>query len=206
MQTVCAWASLVKVTRLTRAQSQARTRADLLETATTLFLRDGYAATSLEKVAEAAGYTRGAVYSNFRNKDELCLAILDAIRAQRITEVVQLLGGGDVDETLDRFEVWATRIVGDPTWTRLEIEFAAHASRDDELSSQMADRLTQLVELLTAGVRTMCAADGIDLPVRPDEAAVALLSLGVGLGLFRAIAPSLPISALTNTVRALVRR
>lgn len=209
MQTVCGWASLVKVTRLTRAQSQARTRADLLEIATTLFLRDGYAATSLEKVAEAAGYTRGAVYSNFRNKDELCLAVLDGIRAQRMTEVVQLLGGGDdvdVGETLDRFEVWATRIVGDPTWTRLEIEFAAHASRDHELSSQLADRLTQLVELLTAGVRTMCAADGIDLPVRPDEAAVALLSLGVGLGLFRAIAPALPISALTNTVRALVRQ
>ena len=193
------------MTRLTRAESQARTRADLLQTATELFLRDGYAATSLDKVAEMAGYTRGAVYSNFRNKDELCLAVLDGIRAQRIAEIVQLLNGDDVNATVDRFEVWATRIVGDPTWTRLEIEFAAHASRDDELSDQMAERLTQLVALLTAGVRTLSSAGEIDLPVRPDEAAVALLSLGVGLGLFRAIAPSLPISALTNTVRALLQ-
>jgi AcrR family transcriptional regulator len=40
-----------------------------------LFLRDGYAATSLEKVADEAGYSKGAVYSNFWNKDELCLAV-----------------------------------------------------------------------------------------------------------------------------------
>ena len=55
-------------TRLTRPESQARTRAELIATARDLFLSDGYAGTSLERVAEAAGYSKGAVYSNFASK------------------------------------------------------------------------------------------------------------------------------------------
>ena len=65
--------------RKTRAESQAETRAQLLKTARQLFFDDGYHPTSLEKVADAAGYSKGAVYSNFRNKDELCLTVLDRI-------------------------------------------------------------------------------------------------------------------------------
>lgn len=66
-----------------RIAAQARTRETLVATATALFLRDGYAATSPEEVADEAGYSKGAVYSNFRNKDELCLAVVDAIRTDQ---------------------------------------------------------------------------------------------------------------------------
>jgi len=62
--------------RLTREESQARTRADLLRAANRLFLRDGYAATSLAAIADEAGLTKGAVYSNFASKDDLFLAVL----------------------------------------------------------------------------------------------------------------------------------
>lgn len=73
--------------RLTRAESQARTREQLIETAKQLFLRDGYSVTSLERVADEAGYSKGAVYSNFRNKDELCLAVLDRIHDEQVALV-----------------------------------------------------------------------------------------------------------------------
>ena len=69
-------------TRLSRAESQALTRQRLVDVARDLFLREGYAKTSLERVAEEAGFSKGAVYSNFGGKDDLCLAVLDSIQGE----------------------------------------------------------------------------------------------------------------------------
>ena len=189
--------------RLTRAESQARTRARLLEIARPMFLRDGYAATSLDKVADAAGYTRGAVYSNFRNKDELCLAVLDEIRAERAGDIVAILQARTPQERIERFEAWAENVIGDPSWTRLELEFGVQASADDALREDLAARITGLTELIGAGVRTLAETDGAQLTMPAEEIGVALLSLGVGLGVFRSIPPKLPVSALVNTLRVL---
>ena len=87
-------------TGLTQAQRKQRTSAGLVETARGLFLERGFHATSLDEIAEAAGYSKGAVYSNFGGKAELFLAVLDAhleLRAQAYTEVA--LDGHDLDET-----------------------------------------------------------------------------------------------------------
>jgi AcrR family transcriptional regulator len=62
--------------RLTRDESKARTRAELLRAARRLFVRNGFAATSLADIAEEAALTKGAVYSNFDSKEDLFLALL----------------------------------------------------------------------------------------------------------------------------------
>ena len=62
--------------RLTREESKARTRHELLRAASRLFLRNGFVATSLSDIAEEAGLTKGAVYSNFESKEDLFLALL----------------------------------------------------------------------------------------------------------------------------------
>ena len=197
-------ARLADVTRLTRAESQARTRDLLLRTARELFLRDGYLATSLDKVAESAGFSKGAVYSNFRNKDELCLAVLDEIRAQRAAEITDLLRAPTSEERLHRFEAWAERMIGDPQWTTLEFEFAVQARRDPQLRRELADRIAAVGKVMASAVQTVADSDAARPAMASDEAAVALLCLGVGLGLFRSIDPGMPVSALVNTVRVLV--
>ena len=63
--------------RVTRAESKTRTRAELLHAANRLFLRDGFVAASLGAIAEEAGLTKGAVYSNFDSKEELFLELLE---------------------------------------------------------------------------------------------------------------------------------
>src|ERR1041384_2785727 len=88
---VCQRVNIAVMARMTRAESQANTRAQLLATARQMFFTDGYHPTSLEKVADAAGYSKGAVYSNFRNKDELCVAVLDEVRAERLAEPMGLV-------------------------------------------------------------------------------------------------------------------
>ena len=62
--------------RLTRDESKMATRRDLLRAASRLFLRDGFVATSLANIADEAGVTKGAVYSNFASKEDLFLALL----------------------------------------------------------------------------------------------------------------------------------
>ena len=64
--------------RLTREESKARTRSDLLRAANRLFLRNGFVATSLSEIAEEAALTKGAVYSYFESKEDLFLAILQS--------------------------------------------------------------------------------------------------------------------------------
>jgi AcrR family transcriptional regulator len=59
-----------------RAEAQSETRRHLLRAASRLFLRDGFVATSLANIADEAGVTKGAVYSNFAGKEELFLALL----------------------------------------------------------------------------------------------------------------------------------
>src|SRR5436309_12037636 len=63
--------------RLSRAEAKARTRQYLLDAAKEVFLRDGFEGASLDDNAEVAGFTRGAIYSNFSGKDDLFLALLE---------------------------------------------------------------------------------------------------------------------------------
>jgi TetR/AcrR family transcriptional regulator, transcriptional repressor of aconitase len=65
------------VARLSRIESQERTRGRLLAAARELFGRDGYGTTSVERIAEAAGFSKGAVYANFESKEAIFLTVLD---------------------------------------------------------------------------------------------------------------------------------
>ena len=69
-------------TSLTREERKARTRAELIGAAERLFTSDGFHATSVETVADEAGYTKGAVYSNFASKEDLFFAVYER-RAER---------------------------------------------------------------------------------------------------------------------------
>jgi AcrR family transcriptional regulator len=183
---------------MTRAESQAQTRAQLVTTAKRLFFQDGYHPTSLEKVADAAGYSKGAVYSNFRNKDELCTAVLDEVRAERLGEVLGIIARPDTPSRIEALRAWADRVIGDPGWTSLEVEFAVHARRDEKLRADLAAGLDNILQMLSAGVES---ADNPDLKMPGREAATTMLALGAGLGLLRSIDPSIPVNGLIDTLR-----
>lgn len=193
--------------RLSRAESQARTREQLVATAKELFLRDGYGPTSLDKVADAAGYSKGAVYSNFRNKDELCLAVLDDIHAEQAARIAEVITGSTtVEERITRIQDWAERNIGDQAWTALEVEFAINARRDERLRTELAQRDKGIRDVIANLVTANSSEFGIDLPLSADDAATALLSLGIGLGIQRAVDPSIPVTVLTEVMRLVAGR
>ena len=70
----------------TRKQKQQRTRVELIEAAGRVFARRGYHGASVEEIAAEAGYTTGAVYSNFKGKEELFLALNDHELEKRLAD------------------------------------------------------------------------------------------------------------------------
>ncbi|MCF6422655.1 MULTISPECIES: TetR/AcrR family transcriptional regulator [Amycolatopsis] len=192
--------------RLTRAESQAHTRRRLLDTATELFLREGYTGTSLERVAEEAGYSKGAVYSNFRNKDELCLAVLEGVRAEKAASVDATLAGTDsLEELLAAFAVWAAGTGGDQEWIRLEAEYLLNCRRDPELLGRLAKSNAEIADLVTGLLNTNARRLGVRLPMDARQAAYALFSITLGLGLLRSVDPGIGVDSFTSIVRLLAQ-
>ncbi|CPZ80101.1 Putative transcriptional regulator%2C TetR family [Mycobacteroides abscessus] len=125
--------------RLSRTESQELTRAKLIESATRLYLENGYVATSTDQVAEAAGFSRGALYSNFRSKEDLALAVLDAHTEEQFQEIAAV--AADLPpERFTRFETWLTKSMGDRRWALFKSEVALSARANPELRQQLAAR------------------------------------------------------------------
>jgi AcrR family transcriptional regulator len=191
--------------RLTRVASQARTRATLIATAQQLFLRDGYFATSLDRVAEAAGYSKGAVYSNFASKDELCLAVLDRLLAERAAQISDVISGASgFRAQLEAFETWAEQVIGDESWSTLAIEFASQARTAPALRTAFAERAGAVRAAIAMMITAGAAEAGIALAMPADELATTVLSVGLGLALQWAFDPSVSVRALTDTIRMVV--
>jgi AcrR family transcriptional regulator len=192
-----------KAKRLTRAESRERTRMRIVDAATVLFLRDGFQATSLEQVAEEAGYTVGAVYSNFESKTAMGVAVIDELYAceeQRLAESLASVPEGDVDGAFNALSTWAESTIGDPDWTRLEIEtFSAHEESYRAATAARHARLRARCRELLAG--RLLGDSSLD----PDLLATAMVGLALGIGLQRAADPRIPGRTWGEALRALVR-
>lgn len=169
--------------RLTRPERAALTRAELLEAAERLFYRDGYHGTTLESIAEEAGYTKGAVYSAFESKAGLFLALVDAITDRRLEELAVLFAS-DLPGP-DRVLRIAQRPVDERNqqWVLLAIEFWVHAARDPRLLLAYA----QCHRRLRAGLAALAAQTSS--PLGAQSWAVLTIALSNGLALERLIDP-----------------
>lgn len=170
--------------RLTQAEKKAATRAELLKTAADVFARRGYHGASIEQVAEQAGYSHGAVYSNFTGKEDLFLAVFEDYMATRASELADALV--DPPETLaGRARAiaaqWMERFARDPGSFLLHLEFMTHAARDPKLSKQMGLRQASLRIAIADYLQTVQREEGIELPLPPAELAMIMRSLGIGL-------------------------
>ncbi|UGT58683.1 TetR/AcrR family transcriptional regulator [Nocardia asteroides] len=190
---------------MTRKESHALTRERLIETAKRLFLSDGYNVTSLDKVAAEAGFSKGAVYSNFATKHELGLAVIDVVHVERAQSLSEAVMGHDaMDARIEAFARWADENIGDVGWTALEVEFATSTRHLPEVRTELATRRRSMTALLGSLVQVQADEMGFELPIPAEDAALQLLSLGIGLGVQRAIDPEMPVSALVDMLRGLV--
>jgi AcrR family transcriptional regulator len=183
--------------RLTRAESQERTRRLIVEAATRLFLRAGFRATTLEQIGEEAGFTRGAVYSNFASKTAMGIAVIDELYA---VEEQRLVAALREDDWLAAIEEWADASIGDPAWMRLELEIAASSTGDDAYRAATAARYARLRE----HARLLIAERFGDTIEVDETLVIAALGLALGIGAQRAADPSIPGSAWSDALRTLL--
>ncbi|MFJ6918789.1 TetR/AcrR family transcriptional regulator [Streptomyces sp. NPDC101133] len=135
----------VKATTGRVTRRRARTRANLLDAAFAVFAAKGFGRVSIEEVCEAAGYSRGAFYSNFDSLDELFFALYEQ-RADLITEQVAAAlasdgPGPDVPAAVDRVtEV----LLLDRDWLLVKTDFLVHAARDPEVARTLLEHRARL--------------------------------------------------------------
>jgi AcrR family transcriptional regulator len=189
--------------RLSRAESRERTRERIIDAATRLFLRDGFRATSLEQVADEAGFTIGAVYSNFDGKTAMGIAVIDGLYAreeERLRGLLAVVPHGDREALFRALTKWADSTIGDPDWTRLEIEIAAFSANEGAHREATAARHARLREHCRELIDDYLEGE---TRVDRDLLATAIVGLALGIGLQRASDPNIPGSAWSDVLRAL---
>lgn len=169
--------------RLTRDEQRAQTRARLLEAAADVFNRLGYAGASMESVAEAAGYTKGAVYSNFASKAELFSALCE----QHSIDA----GGPEVEEQLRKMPVEAfidslgellrSQAARDEAWDVLTIEFWLAAMRDPALRPIVDQAYEQMRGQYGPIFHDRLVERGITPPFTGRELGALVSAVGSGL-------------------------
>ena len=209
----------MKRKRKTQAERRGETREQVLAAAARVFARRGFHGTSLEAIAEEAGFSRGAVYYNYADKDELFLELLDRRCAERAEDLRQVFADGDDDDvatTSRQAQVAAQRaldaMTGDPEWRALYMEFLAHAARDAAFRRAFARRTDQMRGALEEVVvqRTRPVADALGM--EPEQLAVVIDALGTGLWAShmlhgnRAVPPDLFSKALALLVDGIAAR
>ncbi|MDX6609671.1 MAG: hypothetical protein QOF85_1596 [Solirubrobacterales bacterium] len=183
-----------KTQRETRAEKQARTRAELIATATSVFAQRGYDSASVEEIAERAGYSHGAVYSNFTGKSDLFLAVFEEYMAARAQELAATQEAIDEDAPLETraralADQWMERFAEDRESFLLHLEFLASSRREPELAERFGTRSASLREVIAAYIAHYQTEEGVEAPLPPADLALVLRALGIGLAIEALVSP-----------------
>jgi AcrR family transcriptional regulator len=127
---------------LTPERRRAMTRQHLLDAAAIVFAKHGFHGATLDEVAAKAGFTKGAVYSNFKSKDDLFVALLsDRIDRQfAVTAEILETGSHEMVEQFPRIrETFRSGLFFDDTFLVLWLEFVLYARRNPEAREKLAE-------------------------------------------------------------------
>jgi AcrR family transcriptional regulator len=177
--------------RLNREEAKRRTHERLLAAAREVFLERGFHAASVGEIAERAGYTTGAIYSNFGGKDDLFLAMLDVELDERTSSQWKAIEAPTFEEMIRAGARDLHRAgVRDPAMTPLLVEFWTYAADKPELrvrASALHERqIARIAELLRNG----CERHGVRLRLSPEDVARGAGALSRGVRLERLLDPA----------------
>ena len=172
--------------RLTREESRTQTRERLIEAARHLFAQSGYGGAGVDAVAAAAGYSKGAFYSNFESKEAIFLELLSRHMAAEAEQLAALVDAErSPEEILDSLDGWLERMNADADWALLAMELQLQARRSPRFAEQYDALQTRHRERLAGLVERLFALSGKAAPAPAAELAAALIALAHGLVLQR---------------------
>lgn len=173
--------------RISRAESQQRTREDLLDAAEELFLANGLGGTTVTKIADAAGRTVGAIYSNFSSKENLCAEVLLRCYMRTFSEVAGKLlqSASSVEDQVAQLAQWSAALSGDEGLVALAAEYALAIHKDQTQLAVSQGHIAMGRSLLGA-VLSNALPDTVPDDER-DAALTAILATATGLALGRTL-------------------
>jgi AcrR family transcriptional regulator len=191
----------------TRREKQKQTRQRLLQAASRVFARRGYQRSTVEEVANEAGFTIGAVYSNFSGKEELFLALADKEVDQRVAEIRAVgdaaeRGDEPGAEAADQFREFLER---DPDWPLLFYEFWSFGVRNPKTRVEFAKRRQAVRDALAETLERVATQLGFRLRFPAPALATAISATLNGLAFERAADPgAIPDEVFAEFIAAIL--
>jgi AcrR family transcriptional regulator len=194
-----------KVTAVTAKRAvterRAATHARLVDAATKVVARRGFHAATVDAIADEAGFSVGALYSNFKGKDEVFLAVFDGHLRWYTEQLEAARGAGDPAQA---FRDWLDGLMRDPEQLLVFIEFWAYAVRKPKLRRHFASRMRGIRATLAGMIDERAGEAGAEPPIPSETLAVVLLALWRGLALEKLADPDAVDDAVTDLVASLV--
>ena len=191
-------------TRLTREQSKAATRTKLLDAARQVFAARGFHGASVEEIAAAAGYSTGALYSNFGGKEDLFRALMDREVSAHARELSDSVGrNATVAERAEGgADFWMGFIERERELVLLFMEFWAYGVRDPKVRPHVAKHFAEV-----RGLITRLIADGVrdldlELTMPAEHLAIAIDAIADGIARQKLADPEAIPDELMGTVLA----
>jgi AcrR family transcriptional regulator len=194
--------------RLRRDEQQRHIRAQLLDAAERVFARHGYQGATIDAIAAEAGYSHGAIYSNFNGKEDLFLVLVEErvdARLARVYEAAdaELSRGATPLEAARRF---VAMLQQEQHTYLLMVDFWNQAVREAKAAARFAERHARLRALIGRIVEGIARDTGAELAVPREQAATALIALVNGLTIERLADPAAaPDELFAHAIAAVVR-
>ena len=176
--------------RLTREESKAATREKLLAAAAKAFARQGFAAISVDEIAESAGFSRGAFYSNFKSKDHLFLTVVEReIRAWSLETRDIVSASSSAEETLLSLrKFYGALKERDKDAALLIAEARLYAARNGQFKSKLSALFREVHEELKSVLERFQTEAGIKNGI-PHQLVLIAIALNQGLAMHHLMDP-----------------
>jgi AcrR family transcriptional regulator len=171
------------VSRMTREQSRANTRDRLLAAARSVFARRGFHGASVDEIAAEAGFSTGALYSNFDGKEDLFLVLMEREIDEHAREIAEAVRerASIAERATGGARQWMTMIDREPELLLLFMEFWAYGVRDPQVRPKVAERFAQMRQVLTQLIADGVREFDLELALPAEQLAVAIDALADGI-------------------------
>jgi AcrR family transcriptional regulator len=194
---------------LTQERRRQLTRDHLLAAAAQVFAERGFHGATLDEVARVAGFSKGAVYSNFESKDDLFLALFKAGYEHEMARLVATLEASDVPPA-DRLSDFVSLIQDEsheaPTSPLLQMEFWLYAARNAEARARLATIDDEAVAASANLLRSLREEEGLEPLEDPERVARVIEVLFRGISLLRIMQPEVVDDRLLKVAIEFVAR
>ena len=188
--------------RKTRAEMQADTKEKLLESARLAFGRKGFAGATIDDIAEGAGFSRGAFYSNFTSKEDVAVALMGQqmeLDVARVAVIAQA-ANGPPETMLERIRVAFATSARITDWELLRLEMLLLAQRNPEFAAQCQTLYKPQRERVAEVISQIFARIGRAPPADTALLAYTIMTLRLGAALLHAAAGPVPLGDIVALV------